>query len=106
MQGSYEAWVEEQRTYYREQYLRLLETLAKLAQKTEDWPRSMQLAKQILHDDQFREDIHCLVMRAHAALGNRGAVKDQYDQLKQLLHRELGVEPNPETRRLYQELVK
>ena len=32
MQGSYEPWVEEQRTYYREQYLRLLEALAGVAQ--------------------------------------------------------------------------
>ena len=39
MQGSYEPWVEEQRTYYREQYLRLLEALAGVAQKAEDWPK-------------------------------------------------------------------
>lgn len=106
MQGSYEPWVEEQRTYYREQYLRLLEALASVAQKAEDWPRSMQLAKRILHEDQFREDIHCLVMRAHAAMGNRGAVKEQFDLLSQILHRELGVEPSAETKRLYHELVQ
>lgn len=105
MQGSYEPWVEEQRSYYREQYLRLLEGLAGVAQKAEDWPRAMQLAKQILREDQFREDIHCTVMRAHAALGNRSAVKDQYESLRQLLERELGVEPGAETHRLYVELM-
>jgi DNA-binding SARP family transcriptional activator len=46
------------------------------------------------------------MMRAHAALGNRVAVKDQFDQLTEILKRELGVGPNPETRRLYQQLVK
>lgn len=105
MQGSYEPWVEEQRTYYREQYLRLLEVLAGVAQKAEDWPRSMQLAKRIIQEDQFREDIHCLIMRAHAAMGNRGAVKEQYEILKSLLERELAVEPNNETKRLFKELV-
>jgi DNA-binding SARP family transcriptional activator len=105
MQGSYESWVEEQRTYYREQYLRLLEALARVAQKAEDWQRSLLLAKRILHEDQFREDIHCVVMRAHAALGNRAAVKDQFEALREVLRRELGVEPSHETRRLYQELV-
>lgn len=105
MQGSYEPWVEEQRTYYREQYLRLLEALANVAQKGEDWPRSMQLAHRILHEDQFREDIHCLVMRGHAALGNRAAVKEHYEGLKRLLEVELGVEPAPETRKLYQQLI-
>ena len=32
MQGSYEPWVDEQRTYYREQYLRMLEALASVAE--------------------------------------------------------------------------
>lgn len=106
MQGSYEPWVEEQRTYYLEQYLRLLEVLAGVAQKAEDWPRSMQLAKRIIKEDQFREDIHCMVMRAHAAMGNRGAVREHYEGLKGLLARELAVEPSMETKRLYQELVQ
>jgi len=105
MQGSYEPWVEEQRTYYREQYLRLLEVLAGVAQKMGDWSKSMQLAQRILHEDQFREDIHCLVMRAHGALGNRGAVKEHYQGLRRLLKAELGVEPGPETRKLFQDLV-
>ena len=105
MQGSYEPWAEEQRTYYREQYLRLLEALAGVAQTAADWPRVMQLAQLIIHDDQFREDMHCLLMRAQAALGNRGAVKDQYETLKRLLQSELGVEPSSETRKLYQQLI-
>lgn len=105
MQGSYEPWVEEQRTYYREQYLRLLEALAGVAQTAADWPRVMQLAQLIIHDDQFREDIHCMIMRAHAAVGNRGAVKDQFEILKRLLERELGVEPSAETRKLYRQLI-
>ena len=105
MQGSYEPWVEEQRAYYREQYLRLLEALAGVAQAAADWPKVMQLAQQIIRDDQFREDIHCLMMRAHAALGNRGAVKDQFEGLKKLLASELGVEPSAETKKLYQQLI-
>ncbi len=105
MQGSYDPWVEEQRTYYREQYLRLLEALAGVAQAANDWPRAMKFAQQILHEDQFREDIHCLLMRGHAALGNRGAVKDQYENLKKLLIAELGVHPSAETQQLYQQLV-
>jgi ATP/maltotriose-dependent transcriptional regulator MalT/DNA-binding SARP family transcriptional activator len=106
MQGSYEPWVEEQRTYYLEQYLRVLEVLAGVAQKAKDWLRSMQLAKRIIKEDQFREDIHCIVMRAYAAMGNRGAVREHYEGLKALLARELAVEPSMETKRLYKELVQ
>jgi len=63
MQGSYEPWVEEQRTYYREQYLRLLESLAGAAETATDWQKAMQLAQLIVREDQFREDIHCLILR-------------------------------------------
>ncbi|MBD0372059.1 MAG: tetratricopeptide repeat protein [Pyrinomonadaceae bacterium] len=105
MQGSYDDWVEEQRTYYREQYLRILESLAAVAQKTEDWPRVLDLTQQILREDPFREDIHCMIMRAYSATGNRAAVKEQYEHLKRLLQKELGVEPVAETRRVYKELM-
>jgi LuxR family maltose regulon positive regulatory protein len=105
MQGSYDPWVEEQRVYYKEQYLRMMEALAAVAQKTEDWMRSLQLAQRILRDDPFREDIHCMIMRAHAALGNRVAVKEQYESLRGLLQKELGVEPAQQTQKAYQELV-
>jgi len=104
-QGSYEPWVDEQRSYYREQYLHLLESLAAVAEKREEWSRSLQLAQQILHEDPFREDIHCVVMRAHVNMGNRGAARDQYEALKRLLQRELGVEPGRETRKIYQDLI-
>ncbi len=105
MQGSYEPWVEEQRTYYREQYLRLLESLAAVAETAADWQKAMQLAQLIVREDQFREDIHCMILRAYAAMGNRGAVKEHYEGLKRILEHELGVEPSPETRKLYQQLV-
>lgn len=105
MQGGYEEWVEEQRSYYREQYLHMLEVLVVAAQKADEWPRSIHLAQQILRDDPFREDIHCLMMRAHAAQGNRVAVKEQYETLRSLLHKELGVEPAAETQKNYRTLL-
>jgi ATP/maltotriose-dependent transcriptional regulator MalT/DNA-binding SARP family transcriptional activator len=106
MQGNYDEWVEEQRSYYREQYLHMLEALAAVAQKSQDWLRSLKLAQQILRDDPFREDIHCMVMRSHAALGNRFAVKEQYETLRRLLRKELGVDPASETQAIYRQLVE
>ncbi len=105
MQGCYDEWAEEQRSYYREQYLHMLEALVVAAQKAEEWPRSLHLAQRILRDDPFREDIHCLMMRAYAAQGNRVAVKEQYESLRGLLHKELGVEPAAETQKIYRSLL-
>jgi DNA-binding SARP family transcriptional activator len=106
MQSSFDEWVDEQRSYYREQYLRILESLASAAEKANEWPRALDLCQRILHEDSFREDIHCTVMRTHAALGNRAAVKDQYETLRKLLLDELGVEPVAETQKTYKALMK
>src|SRR5258708_15951663 len=105
MQGSYEPWADEQRSYYCEQYLRMLESLAAVAEKKEEWLRAMDLAQRILHEDAFREDIHCMVMRAQAAVANRVAVKEQYETLRGLLQKELGVEPAMQTQKAYRDLV-
>ncbi|HYW74929.1 MAG TPA: BTAD domain-containing putative transcriptional regulator [Pyrinomonadaceae bacterium] len=105
MQGSYDDWVEAQRSYYREQYLRILESLAAVAENRRDFARALDLGQRILRDDPFREDIHCLVMRAQAAAGNRVAVKEQYEALRALLQRELGVEPAMPTQKAYKELL-
>ena len=65
----------------------------------------MDLAQRILREDPFREDIHCMIMRAQAALGNRVAVKEQYEILHELLQKELGVEPAMQTQKSYRELM-
>jgi DNA-binding SARP family transcriptional activator len=105
MGGCYDEWVEEQRSYYNEQYLHMLETLAVAALGQEEWPRALQLANHILRDDPYREDIHCLIMRTHAAQGNRAAVKEQYETLRALLRKELGIEPASETQKVYRGLI-
>jgi DNA-binding SARP family transcriptional activator/Flp pilus assembly protein TadD len=105
IQGCYDDWVAEQRYYYREQYLRLLEALVVAAQKVNEWPRSLHFAQRILHDDPFREDIHCRIMRAHAEMGNRTAVKEQYEMLRSRLRNDLSVEPSATTTRVYRQIL-
>jgi len=105
VQGSYEPWVDEQRSYYRERFLHLLQSLADVAEQREEWGESLHLAQRILHEDPFREDVHCMIMRAYVNLGNRGAAKEQYEVLSRLLERELGVGPGAETRKFFQTLL-
>ena len=105
MRGCYDEWVDEQRSYYNEQYLHILEILANAAFGQKEWPRALQLASQILRDAPYREDIHCLVMRTNTAQGNRAAVKEQYETLRDLLRKELGVEPASETQKVYRGLI-
>ncbi len=105
MNGVYDEWTNEPRAYYREQYLRILKTLAGVAASDKEWARALDLAHKILHGDPFQEDVHCLAMQAYAALGNRNAVSEQYETLRRLLRKELAVEPSAETKKIVRELV-
>jgi ATP/maltotriose-dependent transcriptional regulator MalT/DNA-binding SARP family transcriptional activator len=61
--------------------------------------------QKILAEDHCLESAHRLAMQAHAALGNRSGVIQQYEQCKRFLHDELGLEPSPETTQLQKILL-
>src|SRR5262249_54267749 len=61
-------------------------------------------AEAILAQDPLREDMHRTLMQLHADQGHRSLALRQYRQCKELLARELGVVPEPETERLHQEI--
>jgi ATP/maltotriose-dependent transcriptional regulator MalT/DNA-binding SARP family transcriptional activator len=106
MAGIYEDWAEELRGFYREQHARILKSMAKFAFREKSWTKALSFAAEILREDPFREDVHTLIMRVYAAQNKRTAAKEQYNKLQKLLKEELGVEPAPETRRVFQELFK
>lgn len=62
------------------------------------------LAWRVIEQDRANEDAYCLLMRAHAALGERSAVVRVYARCVDVLREELGVEPLPETVALFNAL--
>lgn len=106
MAGVYEDWAEERRHYYAEQFSRVLNGLAKLAFAEKKWSNALKFSNEILQIDPFREDAHRLIMKVFAAQGKRAKVKEQFETLQDYLKKELGVAPAPETRHVFQELLK
>ncbi len=106
MSGVYDDWAEELRSYYSEQHLRVLSGLAKLSFTEKSWSSALKFSGEILREDPFREDMHRLIMKTFAAQGKPAKVKEQFEDLQNLLKKELGVAPSPETRRTFQELLK
>jgi ATP/maltotriose-dependent transcriptional regulator MalT/DNA-binding SARP family transcriptional activator len=106
MAGVYEDWTEERRHYFSEQHARVLNALAKLAFAEKSWSNALKFSDEILRKDPYREDAHRLIMKIFAAQGKRAKVKEQFEILEELLKKELGVTPAPETRRVFQELIQ
>ena len=105
MSGVYESWAEERRNYYAEQFARVVSALAKLSFTEGRWSSALKFAGEVLSGDPFREDMHRLVMKTLAAQSKPAAVKKHFEDLQELLKKELGIEPASETRRLFQELI-
>jgi DNA-binding SARP family transcriptional activator len=81
-----------------------LEGLARLLRQ--QWPAgatgaAIQTGIKLLAMDVLQEPVHRALMRLYAEHGRRGAALRQYQQCVRALQRELGVEPETETRELY-----
>ena len=63
-------------------------------------------ALRLLALDPLQEVVHRTLMRLYAGLGRRGTALRQYQQCVNVLGRELGIEPEAETKQLYQEILR
>jgi ATP/maltotriose-dependent transcriptional regulator MalT/DNA-binding SARP family transcriptional activator len=67
--------------------------------------RSLELCQQLLEIDPCQEEAHRLIMRVHAARGDRSAVARQYQLCRESFDRLLQTQPSQSTSDLYQALV-
>lgn len=100
----FDEWVELERMQLREQ---AADALSRFFDEDADQAQSrhlIQLAVRLLALDPLREDLHRLLMRFYLNDGRRAAALVQYRSCCAVLKQELGVEPEPATRALYQEI--
>ncbi len=105
MAGVYEDWAEERRHYYAEQFGRVLNALAKLSFAEKRWVAVLKYCGELLKDDPYREDVHRLLLKTYAGQAKPASVKKHFENLQELLKKDLGITPSAETTKLYKELV-
>jgi DNA-binding SARP family transcriptional activator len=100
----FESWVGLERERLRERALSALSSL--LDQQTEDrqFDSAVQTAIRILSLDPLRESTHRALMRLYVQQGRREAALKQYHACADALRRQLQVEPEEETRKLFDEI--
>lgn len=93
-------WCWPTREHLRETYLTVLKRLASLYGQVGRWERAIGHLRQALRVDPLREDTHRELMRSLWGAGRRDEALRQYHLCRDLLRKELGVRPLPETERL------
>jgi DNA-binding SARP family transcriptional activator len=102
----YEEWLVSERERVRELALEALARLFAQQSKSEPTERAIRTAIRLLSLDPLQEAVHRALMRLYARQGRRGAALRQYQACVAALQRELGAEPETETRRLYEEILR
>jgi predicted ATPase/DNA-binding SARP family transcriptional activator/DNA-binding NarL/FixJ family response regulator len=100
----YEEWTEEKRGKLGRLYHALLLELAGLYEGRAEYGPGIEVLRKSLAEDPLDEEAHAGLMRLHALRGEWREAILRYEQLCKVLSRELGAEPGPATRRLYEEL--
>ncbi|HVL86026.1 MAG TPA: AAA family ATPase [Pseudonocardia sp.] len=105
LDGCDDDWLTGERDRLRRRHLDAVAELAELCAAQGDHGEGIGWAERLLRADPLREDGHLLLMRLHAARGDRAAAVRAFHRCTAILERELAVEPSAATRRVYQELV-
>jgi DNA-binding SARP family transcriptional activator len=62
-------------------------------------------AERLLARDPLREEAHAVIIAVHGLMGTRSQVIRQYRRLRDVLHRELGETPLPDTEAIYRQAL-
>ncbi|HYB12525.1 MAG TPA: AAA family ATPase [Myxococcota bacterium] len=103
---AFEEWLLGERERLRE---RAIEAMARLLthQRTAGaFEAAVQTGIRLLTVEPAQESVHRVVIRLQLRLGRRGAALRQYRTCIDTLQRELGIEPEAETKQLYQEILR
>jgi DNA-binding SARP family transcriptional activator len=102
----FEQWLIHERERLRELALDALARLLRHQNSLETTDAATQTARRLLTLDPLQEAVHRVLMRLHVRAGRREAALRQYEICVGLLRRELQLNPEPETRQLYEEILR
>jgi predicted ATPase/DNA-binding SARP family transcriptional activator len=101
----YEDWAGERRAALRELYLTLVAEMADGLERSGHFAEAVEALERVVAMEPSREDGHVRLMRAYAGAGRRHHALRQFKVMREVLSRELGVEPEPASERLYREIL-
>lgn len=104
-EDAFEDWLMAERERLRAQARFGIGRLLEHYRQAGEGERGLRIARQLLALDPLQESTHRALMRLYWQQGQRNAALRQFENCTRILRQELGVEPEPETRRLYQEIA-
>jgi predicted ATPase/DNA-binding SARP family transcriptional activator len=101
----YEDWADDRRRELRDVYLALLVEVGHLYEKDGKLQLAIEALSRVVAVEPTHEEAHVGLMRLYAAAGRRFDALRQHERLREVLDKELGIEPGPGSRRVLAEIV-
>lgn len=106
LMGEEGPWVTSKRSELRDVLVRAHECLSEPSVWHKEPAYAVRHAREAIDMEPFRETSYQLLMRAHAAVGNRAEALRVYERCRSLLSEELGVSPSPQTEAVYLDILR
>jgi DNA-binding SARP family transcriptional activator/predicted ATPase len=103
--GCYDDWIVPERERLHQAYSQALEQLLRLCELQGDYVAAIRYAQRLIRVDPLSEDPYRRLMRLHLLNSDRASALRTYHACAAMLHRELGIEPDPATHAIYEELL-
>ncbi len=103
--GWYDEWLAPERERLRQAYLDALVQLAARLEESHDYRPALGYAQRLVRADPLHEAVYRQLMDLHLALGDRASALRVYHTCATILRHELGVDPSPVTRAVYQRVL-
>ncbi|NTU70579.1 MAG: hypothetical protein HGB10_01955 [Coriobacteriia bacterium] len=101
----YEDWFGNLRDHYRHEFMDAMLRATDIHLEDGDPHTALIFARKALQHDQFREDLYQAAVRCQIAAGQRSSAIDTYLLCRDRLCEELGLDPSPEMRALYDQIL-
>ncbi len=101
-----ETWTLNPREYLRQNYLNILLKAAGLYFDMAKYDQALDYCQRALNEDNLLEEAYRMALKTFAAMGDRVGMIRQYQQCVDVLEREINTEPSPQTRALYEQLLR
>jgi DNA-binding SARP family transcriptional activator len=101
--SAFSDWREDTRRSLDHLWCEVTARLLRVLEREADHRQSLEVAGRLLSVDPLCELAHQAVIRAHLAMNNRSFALRHYQEFREKLDRELGVEPDPLTRQIVQD---
>ena len=99
-------WIESHRAALRAMQMRALQCLVTVSAGNAEPLLAIQHASEMVELDPFRETAYQLLMKMHAAAGDRAEALRVFAKCRELLRDELGISPSPQTEAVYLEILR